>query len=73
MNSTVAVIETQDLPSRSRPAFVSLQQGGRQQFPSDRVADAVRERDCRARGLVRTRRITAAEFAASLAAVREAQ
>lgn len=73
MNQTLAVIEAQDLPSRSRPAFVSLQQGGRQEFPADRVADVVRERDCRARGLVRTRRITAADFAASLVAVKEAK
>ena len=47
-----------DLPQLARPAFVSWQSGaGRQDFPVDPIADAVRDRDARAKGLVKVRRI----------------
>jgi hypothetical protein len=46
-----------DLPARSRPAFVSWQAGGRQEFPNDPIADAVRTRRASAAGLIKTRRI----------------
>jgi hypothetical protein len=52
-----------DLPALSRPAFVSWQAGGRQEFPVDRVADAARERNLRAAGLIKTRRIPKQEAA----------
>ena len=46
-----------ELPARSRPAFVSWQAGGRQEFPNDPIADAERSRQARAAGKVRIRRI----------------
>jgi hypothetical protein len=52
-----------DLPARSRPAFVSWQAGGRQEFPNDPIADAVRSRIARAAGLIKTRRIPRKEIA----------
>lgn len=58
------MITQQELPSRTRPAFVAWQQGGKQEFPRDPVAWAVRERAVRAAGLVKIRRIPAVKFAA---------
>ncbi len=52
------------LPGLSRPAFVSWQAGGAQEFPNDPVADAQRERALRAAGLIKTRRIPANKVAA---------
>lgn len=44
-------------PVRTRPAYVVLQGGGRQDFPNDPIADAQRERALRTAGLIKTRRI----------------
>lgn len=52
--------DTIEVPVRARPAFVAWQVGGRQEFPTDRIADAVRERTLRAAGKIKVRRIPAA-------------
>ena len=41
----------------SRAPFVAYQAGGKQEFPSDPIAWAVREREARAAGKVKVRRI----------------
>lgn len=56
-------IDVTELPRAARPAFVSYLDGGRQVFPTDRIADAVRERDLRAAGKIVVRRRPAAEAA----------
>lgn len=47
-------------PMQTRPAFVSWLAGGRQDFPTDRFLDKVRDARLRAAGLIKVRRIPAA-------------
>jgi hypothetical protein len=41
------VVEAQDLPGRSRPAFVGYMPGGRMDFPIDAIAEAYNTRNSR--------------------------
>ncbi len=52
-----------EVPQLSRPAYVSWQAGGQQNFPNDPILDAARDRALRAAGLIKTRRIPKSEAA----------
>lgn len=55
-------ILTADLPSRSRPAFVSWIDDGRpQQFPHDPVLERARHQQLKSAGLIKVRRIPASQ------------
>jgi len=56
--------EVVEVPQLARPAFVSWQAGGRQEFPNDPILESARERALRAAGLIKTRRIPKAQVAA---------
>ena len=51
------MLDRNDVPQRTRPAFVAWQAGGQQNFPHDPVLIAARTRALRAAGLIKSRRI----------------